>query len=85
MSKIDAIDLMKDAMEMSNDYQMMLISGFRSDSKLIKILDGFMQKYGFTKDEALAVARGSITYAQFYHALRRGNEQVQRFERKNSF
>ena len=76
MKSIDAVELMKDAMEMSNDYQMMLVSGFKSEKKLIKILDGFMQKYEFTRDEALAVARGSITYAQFYQALRRQNEQV---------
>lgn len=81
MKSIDAVELMKDAMEMADDYQMMLSSGFKSEKKLIKILDGFMQKYGFTRDEALAVARGSITYAQFYHALRRNNEQVQRIER----
>lgn len=76
MKSIDAVELMKDAMEMADDYQMMLVSGFKSEKKLIKILDGFMQKYSFTRDEALAVARGSITYAQLYHALRRQNEQV---------
>ena len=73
---ISATDLMKDAMEMADDYQGMLLSGFRSERTLIKILDGFMQKYGFTRDEAIAVAKGSITYAQFYHALRRSDGQL---------
>lgn len=71
MKDIGAVELMKDAMELQDDYQGILISGFKSDRAIVKIFDPFMQKYGFTKEEALAVARGSITYAQMYHALRR--------------
>lgn len=67
----DIAEFFKDAMEMQDDYQMMTISGFKSEKKLVKILDGFMEKYGFKYDEALAYARGSMTYAQFYDAFRR--------------
>ena len=76
MKSIDVTEFMKDAMELSDDYQSMNLSGFRSERNLLKILDPFMQKYGFTQDEALAVARGTVTYAQIYHALRRGNGKV---------
>lgn len=40
----DIAEFFKDAMEMQDDYQMMTISGFKSEKKLVKILDGFMEK-----------------------------------------
>lgn len=75
MKNPSAIEYFEDSLEMQGDYYAMLVTGFRNKRNETIVIQKFMDKYGFTHDEALAEARGRLTHAERLNILRRENEK----------
>ena len=71
---MSVLEFLVDIVDAQNKYMTMVSSGFRNETKLIRILDPLMEKYGMTYDEAKCAVKKKLPMQEYLRIIRRKEE-----------
>lgn len=72
---MSVLEFLVDIVDAQNKYMTMVSSGFRNETKLIRILDPLMEKYGMTYDEAKCAVMKKLPMQEYLRIIRRKEEE----------